>query len=354
MRVRAPFVMGSAYVGTREIYFTNHMSPELSEEIGNILLRGVGYERVCESKPAESKPVAPIVITTETDTSLPAEVSDVSSVVNEYFNERNKTFLKDNKYFRVYEKYFTFTIAENRDDIDVSIIVPTRNRFEDLKKCILSIYEHTHDLTYEIIVVDGSNGEHRKKVLNAFAEHAPIFLVKELVGDGTISAFNKGFIQAQGEYTVWLNDDSFVEKDWLNIAYDFMESRKDVGLGAIYHKEGALAFGKAKPHTGYIWDGDYCVRTLHQFSKHPGFPYANFGIIKTKLFKELGFWDEKNYKSYVADTDLAHRVFEYGLKVEPIKGSRVVHLYKIDDLRKENNEAYISEREFYESIWCKR
>jgi len=257
----------------------------------------------------------------------------------------------------MYDKAIIFhNNKTNRSDIQVSIVIPTKSRNGLLMNCLDSIREHTHGITYELVIVDGSNDWN---VFNLVRNSAQVVYVKELVPRGVISAFNRGFENCEGVYTVWLNDDVLVEKDWLNIAYAAIEKDKEMGLGCIFHKEGAFAsygFGPKsanKMSISYIWDGDYCVRTLSPHTKHPNLPYANFGIIKTDLLRKLGYWNERDYRSYVSDTELAHVVWDFGLKVKPIWGSKIQHLFEQDELRRINGEVYAKERDFYDSKWRK-
>jgi len=334
MRVKAQFEHGSTYVDGAEIYFYNHLSPEIPDAIANELLKRPGYTKMGD--------VIPIVINRVAPTTL-AEIKKI------FFNDKENHFIEDNSNFNLCNGYFTYTMAKHRDSVKVSIVIPTRNRYKLICDCIRSIYEHTYGVSYEIVLVDGSDGI---ETFREFLFHAGVFIVRELVGNGTITAFNRGFKNCAGEYVVWLNDDLIVEKNWLKIALEFMENNLDVSMGAIYHKEGAL--GNHKPTKGYIWEGDHCVRTLAPWSKHSGHVYANFGILKNSVLEEMDYWDNVHYKSYVGDTDLTHRMLAKGWKVSPIPGCRVIHTYQLDDLRALNSLVYKKEREYYETVWSKK
>lgn len=343
MRLKAPFEHGSVYVDGKEVYIVNGMTQDIPECFAKLLMTK-GYK----SLEVLNKMVEDKVKKIESIDLKDSEIYD--KCLKDFISVKKFEDMKSRGLFKSNKDYFvTVNNTIRRDDIEVSIIIPTMNRRKLISNCLKSVYENTHDITYEIVIVDGSNDNDSFKEV---FQGASIVYLRELTKKGIIAAFNRGFENAMGEYTAWLNDDTIVEKDWLNIALKFMKDRKDVALGAMFHKEGAFGFKRSgAPAGGYIWDGDYCVRTLDHRTKHPNLPYANFGIIKTSLFKSMGFWNNIDYRSYVGDTELAHRIWESGMKVVAIPGCRLIHYYNIDDVRKTNVECYENERKFYERKW---
>jgi len=341
MRIYSSFEHGSAFVGDREVYFSNGEAI-VSDEIGNEMLKRRGYSL-----------------------KNPRVTKDIEKINRDIESARNFTSLVDMKIEmkKYLDNYFPIeadnlkciTSMRHRDDIEVSIVIPTHNRLDDLKRCINSIYEHTHGITYEIIVVEGATNNNEAR--DYLVQHTPIVYLREHRKVGCIRAFNIGFKFSMGEYVVWLNDDVVVEKDWLEIALKYMKENLDVGLGAFYHREGAILNANKQKLHGYIFDADddyYCVRTINGGMKHPNMIYANFGIVKLDLMKKLGYWDDKTYKSYAADNDFSHKVWDLGMKVSAIPNARVQHLYKIDEGRVENLRVYKLECELYKDKWGKK
>lgn len=94
----------------------------------------------------------------------------------------------------------------------ISVIVCTRNRANDLEKCLASIQLLNYD-NYEVIVVDNASDTDDTKllVLNNFPE---FIYVKEQY-PGLNWARNRGVIEAKGEIVVYADDDVIVDKNWL-------------------------------------------------------------------------------------------------------------------------------------------
>lgn len=100
----------------------------------------------------------------------------------------------------------------------VSVIIPSKDHPEVLKKCLSSFRERTEYENYEWIVVDnGSTPENKKRVETLQEEYGFLYLYEPM--EFNFSAMcNLGAARAQGEYLLFLNDDiEIIEKDWLHI-----------------------------------------------------------------------------------------------------------------------------------------
>jgi len=321
MVVIGPFEHGSLLINGREIYFQNGRA-SVSDEIGNELIKRPGYRKV-ENKLQIKQEQKPIRIERTGVENRVIKPSDIKPV----------------------------TLMRYRDDIDVSIIIPTYNRLEDIKNCVASIYDNTKAITYEIIIVDGTG-----VAAEYFSDHTPIVYLKDTENLGATHAFNFGFMNAMGKWTVWLNDDTIVTKDWLKIALEFMDKNPGVGLGAFFFREQDENGKYVVFPENVIYDGEYCVRTFASWTIHSTRVYANFGILKTSLMKKLNYFNERAFKCYASDTDFSHRVIKNGLDIKPIFGAKVIHLNRQDENRKKNvfadfQKDTINTWHKYHSMW---
>jgi len=100
----------------------------------------------------------------------------------------------------------------------VSILIPSRNNPELLKKCLESIKNNTSYKKYEILVIDnGSSGENRLRIQQLTKEYGFRHLYQMM--EFNFSAMcNYGVEHANGEYILLLNDDcEVIQSDWLEI-----------------------------------------------------------------------------------------------------------------------------------------
>lgn len=93
-----------------------------------------------------------------------------------------------------------------------SVIVCTKDRPEDLERCLRSLMQLRYK-SYEVIVVDNNSlTKETKKVASQFP--VKYILEKEL---GLDRARNRGIMEAKGEIVAFTDDDCVVDRHWLNI-----------------------------------------------------------------------------------------------------------------------------------------
>ncbi|CAI6042994.1 glycosyltransferase family 2 protein [Cohnella sp. JJ-181] len=108
-----------------------------------------------------------------------------------------------------------------------SIIIPTFNQQELLRRCINSIVRHTEP-SYEIIVVDNGStdgtAEYLKKLGGTVRYRA---LERNL---GFAGACNIGLMMAKGQTLMLLNNDTLVTENWLDNLLACLNSDPDIGM----------------------------------------------------------------------------------------------------------------------------
>lgn len=98
----------------------------------------------------------------------------------------------------------------------VSIIIPSKDHAEIVKRCIRSVYEHTTYPNYELIVVDNGSEQKTKTQLEAFCEEYPFTYLYQPMEFNFSRMCNMGVQAAKGKYILLLNDDMEVVEDlWL-------------------------------------------------------------------------------------------------------------------------------------------
>lgn len=141
----------------------------------------------------------------------------------------------------------------------ISIIIPTRDGFEDLKKCIDSILEKTTYQHYEIIIAD--NGTQDKRTLNLMDDyvkkHDNIHIEQIDISFNFSKINNIAAKKASGKYLVFLNNDTeIITEDWLERMVSFAQFERIGAVGAklcysddtIQHAGVILGLGGAAGH----------------------------------------------------------------------------------------------------------
>ena len=141
----------------------------------------------------------------------------------------------------------------------ISIVIPTRDYADILKKCVDSIYEKTTYRNFEIIVADNDSKE--KETLKYFKETQKKhdnFHVVECKFEFNYSKINNIAVKhAKGEYIVLLNNDTeVITPEWLDIMVGYA-SQKHVGIvgpkllypdGTVQHAGVILGLGGVASH----------------------------------------------------------------------------------------------------------
>lgn len=95
----------------------------------------------------------------------------------------------------------------------VSVIIPTKNGYDNIERCVSSIIDKTDYPNYEIIIADnGSDNPHMQDLYQRFAKKlGDRFRVEEIDIPFNFSRINNIAAQkASGRYLLFLNDDTEV------------------------------------------------------------------------------------------------------------------------------------------------
>lgn len=133
----------------------------------------------------------------------------------------------------------------------ISVIIPTYNRQESLKKCLDSIFQIDYS-DYEVIVVNDGSTDGTKEFLEKYKQkHSQLKALHLDKNYGPSVARNKGIEIAQGEIIAFTDDDCIVDKNWLReIVKSFKKNIIGVS-GLIYYCKNNKIF---YPKKRFLWD----------------------------------------------------------------------------------------------------
>lgn len=205
----------------------------------------------------------------------------------------------------------------------VSIIVPTKNRYDLLSKCIQSILEKTVYPNYEILIVDNNSSETETLDYLEKLESDRRIRVLRYTSEFNYSAINNFAVsQSSSEIICLLNNDTeVISPDWLNELVSHA-SRPEVGVvGAkllypddhIQHAGIILGIdGVAKHAFRFLYKDDFGhvhrANLISQWSAVTGACMAT----RRQLWETLGGLDENNLSTAYNDVDYCIRAREEG------------------------------------------
>lgn len=225
----------------------------------------------------------------------------------------------------------------------VSILIPSKDHYDTLKKCIDSIKKTAYK-NYEIIILDNDSKD--KKTLRYLdkVKKTPNIFVETIKNEGNSFSFayinNEGAKRASGELLLFLNDDTEVISDnWLSqmVGYHSLEGVEIVGARLLY-SDGTIQ------HAGVInnlYVHDFSGLPNHAFLNVPDdeLGYAFFSkvtrnysavtaacmLMSKSLFAELEGFDKLKFPVAYNDIDLCLRVFNLGKRIVYCSSAVLMH-----------------------------
>ena len=199
----------------------------------------------------------------------------------------------------------------------MTIVIPTYNRREYLKKALESIAGQTCEHSeFEVLIIDDFSTDGTEDMVKEFSKEAD-FRISYFKNNkkGQTIARNKGFKLAKGAIVVSTDSDTEADPDWLKGGLGCF---KDEAVSAVEGR--IIARGKPEPfyHTLYNEEGG-------------AYQTANM-LYRREILERVGYLDEtlNQWGNFGSDYDLALRVIEGGGKIVFAKDAIVYHpVYKI-------------------------
>jgi len=112
---------------------------------------------------------------------------------------------------------------------DLSIVIVTWNVVDYVRDCLKSILQNTPaNLIYEIIVVDNASTDYTTSIINN--EFPQIFLIQNSKNIGFARGNNQAINIAKGKYILFLNPDTILHENAIEVMVDFLNKNENVGL----------------------------------------------------------------------------------------------------------------------------
>lgn len=205
----------------------------------------------------------------------------------------------------------------------VSIIIPTRNGFSLLKRCVESLLTHTDYRNFEIIIVDnGSDDWIAQRYLAYLQTDARVRIIHDDSPFNYAALNNKAVAQAKGEFIALLNNDlEVINEDWLSEMVGIAQHPEVGAVGAklyypndtIQHAGVIVGLGGVAGHSHKHFPRDnagYCGRLL--LTQNLSAVTAACLVVRKAVFNQIGGFDEINLKVAFNDVDLCLRIQEAG------------------------------------------
>jgi GT2 family glycosyltransferase len=226
----------------------------------------------------------------------------------------------------------------------VSIIILNWNGLKDTIECLESLKKIMYP-NYEVIVVDNNSSGKDASVINRKFKNY-IKLIKNEKNYGFTKGNNIGAKYAKGDYLLFLNNDTIVEKDFLKFLVDALEKNKKAGIGMPvifdYYSKEIQTSGNS-----FLMTGKVRLKNIYPSDLISEVDYASGAalIIKRSNFERLNGFNEKLFM-YGEDLDLSLRNKNVLKKINVcVKNSHVYHKGSVSVKKK--STKWLIEHETY-------
>lgn len=244
--------------------------------------------------------------------------------------------------------------------IDVSIIIVNYNTRELIKDCLASVYSKTVGIDFEVIVSD--NGSTDGSIAMIESLFPKVILIKNGINLGFGAANNRGLEIATGKYIFYLNSDTVLINNAVNILFDYWE-HSDEQIGAL----GAFL---ENSENKCIHSGGFFPTYLHSILSVWSCVGKQLGIRKEKynskiikkeqnlsvdyvigadlfmLNNSYAKFDERFFM-YSEEVDMQFKLAKHSLKRKLIIGPRIMHLCGGSEPRKTEKYDFKKITQFY-------
>lgn len=142
----------------------------------------------------------------------------------------------------------------------VSVIIPTYNRADLIKRAIMSVLNQTYS-DIEVLVVDDASTDQTEKIVKGIKDERLHYYKLETNG-GACRARNIGISKAQGEFIAFLDSDDEWMSNKIELQYNFANEKNAIAVAAnfIYKRESKKNIVVSKNHPDYFSTEELVVK----------------------------------------------------------------------------------------------
>lgn len=231
-------------------------------------------------------------------------------------------------------------LSNHSSQKDVSIIIPVFNRCELTERCLESISRSSNRASYEVIIINNGSTDGTTELLASI--EGDFTVIANRNNEGFAAACNRGARMSNGEYLLFLNNDTEVDDDYLDELLKAAKSKSN--SGAIGAK---LVYPNGKvQHAGIAFNEDSTPFHIFQgfSSDHPAVTSTRdmaavtgaCMLIKRSNFESVNGFDT-TYQNGFEDIDLCMRLAQRGLTNIYCAECTVQHLEESSEGRKKHD-----------------
>lgn len=239
-------------------------------------------------------------------------------------------------------------------EMDISVIIVNYNVRFFLEQCLYSIKKAAKQLNVEIFVVDNQSTDDSVNMIKKLFPEIKLIENKENVGFS--KANNQALKKAKGKYILFLNPDTLISEDTLEVCFEYLKHHHQAGAVGVRHLSGAgnylpeskrglptpwvsfckmsgltKIFPKSKIFAGYYL-GHLDATKEQEIEVLSG----AFMFVRKSILDEIGGFDERFFM-YGEDIDLSYRITQSKHFIHYLPHTSIIH-YKGESTKKQTRK----------------
>lgn len=221
----------------------------------------------------------------------------------------------------------------------VDIVICVHNAYEDVKRCIESVFEFTEP-PYRLILIDDGSSAQTRDYLQQIATGCPgILLDRKEQGTGYTFAANRGLRMSSADWVVLLNSDTIVSTGWIDQMIACARSDPKIGVVGplsntaswqsvpkVFDADGDWAHNQLPEG----WSVQKTASVIRQDSAriYPQVPLLNGFclMISRTCLQKVGYLDEETFgRGFAEEDDFNLRAGKLGFKLAVADDTYIFH-----------------------------
>lgn len=193
----------------------------------------------------------------------------------------------------------------------ISVIIPVYNAQDGIKRCVDSLLNQSFK-NFEIILLNDGSKDDSLNILKEYELKYSFIRVIDKQNEGVAVTRNKGILLAEGEYTMFMDNDDFVDSDYIETFYQAIHEKKlDLVIGGYkrVNQDNQIIFSQdiqQSEWSKYIIMAPWAKIYRTEFLKTNNLEFFDYGIGEDIIFNlaaykatdKIGLLDYKGYNWY--------------------------------------------------------
>ena len=201
----------------------------------------------------------------------------------------------------------------------ISVIIPVYNAQDGIKRCVDSLLNQSFK-NFEIILLNDGSKDNSLNILKEYELKYSFVRVIDKQNEGVAVTRNKGILLAEGEYIMFMDNDDFVDSDYIETFYQAIHEKKlDLVIGGYkrVNQDNQIIFSQdihQSEWSKYIIMAPWAKVYRTEFLKTNNLEFFDYGIGEDIVFNlaaykttdKIGLLDYKGYNWYYNNQSISN------------------------------------------------